>query len=103
MTLRSHLRIPKRALVLMLLPGALLLLGMLGSSSHYLRDVLKDGWYYTFPMLAVFTGYILARSCKNAESVLLTFVVAGATLSVWHLAEFITHFHLLQTGDLGEL
>jgi hypothetical protein len=101
--LRSHFKVPKRALVLMLLPGALVVLGMLGSSSHYLRDVLKDSWYYTFPMLAVFTGYILARSCKNAESILMTFVVAGAVLSVWHLAEFITHRELLQTGDLGEL
>jgi hypothetical protein len=101
--LRRHFRVPKRPLLLLSLPSVLIVLGMVGSSSHYLRDVLKDGWYYTFPMLAVFAGYIIARDRRKPESLLLTFVAAGAVLSIWHLMEFFTHHNVLQSGDLSEL
>jgi hypothetical protein len=101
--IRLHFRVPTRILSLMIIPGCLLLLGLIGSAHHSLRDVLKDGWYFAFAPLAVLTGYLVARSCKELSSVLIAFLAAGAVLSLWQLGEFFGHRNLLSAGDIGGL
>jgi hypothetical protein len=100
---QSKLRIPRGALAALIIPATLIALGLLGAMGHDLRDVIKDMWYFSFPALAVFTGYLLAARCKRVEPVLFAFVAAGAILSCWQIIEFITHRGLLQSGSFNDV
>jgi len=98
-----HFKIPRRAAAMLIIPGAMIALGLLGAPAHNLRDVLKDGWYYMFPALAVLTGYLLAHRCKRVAPVLMAFVAAGVLLSCWHLAEIVAHSGSLASGDINDV
>lgn len=100
---RLKFRVPKRSLFLMIVPVSLIVLGLSGAGQHSLRDVVKDGWYYSFAPLAILAGYLATRSCRKTSSILLAFVAGGLALSFWHLGELVAHRNLLQSGDIGGL
>jgi hypothetical protein len=94
-------RVPKQLLPLIIIPVILLSLGFLGAGSHNLRDIFKDGWYFSFAPIAIVTGYLLARKSRHWQPFLLAFAAAGAVLSFWYIVELAAHRDVLASGDFN--
>ena len=100
---RLRLRLPREALYMLILPFAMIILGMIGAPGHDPRDILKDVWYFSFGPLTVFAGYLLGRSSRPFEFSLFVFICAGIMLSLYQIGDFTAHRGLLQTEDLNGL
>ncbi len=96
-------KVPTRGIWMLAIPCLTVLIGLLESRGHVLYDIFKDVWYFSFPMIAVTAGYMIARRVRRLEPILRTAVYAGLALSVWQIVQFIEHRDVLTVGGVNDL
>lgn len=99
----SGFSIPRDMARYLTIPLLLILIGISGSAGNLFYDVLKDGWYYLNPSIALCTGYLAMNRIKRVESLLKAFVIGGFLFSLYYLFSILTDVSFLRKASVQEL
>ena len=80
---REIVAIPQSLLRICVIPVLLLLLAMPGALFHPMRDVLRDLWYFTNPIVFVAFGYVLFEEIESWQAFLQPLIAIGLVASVY--------------------
>ena len=80
---REIVAIPQSLLRICVIPVLLLLLAMPGALFHPMRDVLRDLWYFTNPIVFIAFGYVLFEEIESWQAFLQPLIAIGLVASVY--------------------
>lgn len=84
-------KLPKHLLRLLLIPALLILIGLINAAGHPPYNIVKDLYYFTFPVTCVFAGGMLGRRYARPQPVLKVFAFAGIALALWQIVDVAIH------------
>ncbi|MBI5694659.1 MAG: O-antigen ligase family protein [Nitrospirae bacterium] len=84
--LKKRFMVRRQLFGLLIIPSALVAFGVFGLFRHPLYEALKDGWYFTNPVLLLAAGFALWDWGMGARRTLRVFLAAAVAVSAVHAA-----------------
>ena len=96
-------RVPRRHLILVAPVVCIALLGFFGAPGNRLYDILRDAWRFLAPAVYLLLGAWAMARIKRIETVLWITVLAGFSVAVVHLTDFVLDPSLLTIRDVRDV
>ena len=80
---RESISIPRSLLRICVLPALLLLVALPGALFHPARDVLRDVWYFTNPIITMAFGYLAFEEIESWQEFMQPLIAVGLLASIY--------------------